>query len=502
MRLLETTSTYGQGLIHKAETFPNIGTAWRLCFWLTFLALLSMTLSPEQVRAVPQGDALYLDGIDDYVDISEIAPVMAGKTSFTVELWMKGERFIHGNFTLEMLLAVDSADGANTRLHLLTKGDMVGYHYGTSGNIVPDGVAPFFMTNNDAWHHYAYVRDDNTASFYIDGVFIGNSTTTPNYTFSADDKWSIGQEWDGANTSDHFRGYLDGVRIWDHARSAEQILFSYLPGPEAESTTGLVADWNFDNMTGGPAAQLTDSSGNGHDGILVNYDPSDPNTIAATGANPEAAGLWLGQIELDQVSDVTSATPQVPSPTAKPFDMNILLHVDAGGQVRLLREVTMMRQKTPTTNEAGDEVYEKVLLTDDSRLAEFTGISSRNGEEVGIRLGSLGFDFSAGLNELELTGGIGAGLAAAGSLDLAKDHPTNPFRHRYHPGHVEGMDIFRSFLLNFNDSTDLLDGGKLQLTGIYQEMIIGLHKVPIRLQGSFSLQRLSLIDELNPAAAQ
>jgi hypothetical protein len=55
-------------------------------------------------------------------------------------------------------------------------------------------------------------------------------------------------------------GIIDDLRLWDHARSAEDIAATMscrLIGDEP----GLLAYWSFE--TGG----LTDDSGNGHDGV-------------------------------------------------------------------------------------------------------------------------------------------------------------------------------------------------------------------------------------------
>jgi hypothetical protein len=35
--------------------------------------------------------------------------------------------------------------------------------------------------------------------------------------------------------------------------------------------------------------------------------------------------------------------------------------------------------------------------------------------------------------------------------------------------------------------------------GVYREQIIGIHKHPIRISGTFRLSRISLIAELNPS---
>jgi hypothetical protein len=43
------------------------------------------------------------------------------------------------------------------------------------------------------------------------------------------------------------------------------------------------------------------------------------------------------------------------------------------------------------------------------------------------------------------------------------------------------------------------DSGYNVMGGVYREQIIGIHKHPIRISGTFRLSRISLIAELNPS---
>jgi len=100
-------------------------------------------------------------------------------------------------------------------------------------------------------------------------------------------------------------------------------------------------------------------------------------------------GLWVGQVELDQVTEISSNTVQ---PVKHVFDMTLLLHVDKNNVVRLLRHVTMM-QKREIIDE--NEIVRRVLITDDTLLPEYEGIVRRDGKLSGIRLGTLAYGFSS-----------------------------------------------------------------------------------------------------------
>lgn len=221
---------------------------------------------------------------------------------------------------------------------------------------------------------------------------------------------------------------------------------------------------------------------------------------AAALAGPYS-GLWISEIEIDKVNEVASKVDaDTPRPVANTFDLRLLIHVDAAGQVRLLRDVTVM-QKRVSVEENGEtqERAVRVLITDDALLPDLEGVVRRNGELVGVRLASVGTEFETGLNELALTGAVGPEESVSGTMTISENHPANPFRHKFHPDHQSGFDVTRDIRLDFQpapaDAAPEDDVSSLR--GTYHETITGLHKAPIKLEGTFRLDRVSDIDALN-----
>jgi len=120
--------------------------------------------------------------------------------------------------------------------------------------------------------------------------------------------------------------------------------------------------------------------------------------------------------------------------------------------------------------------------------------------------------FGPGNGDTNLTINAGAGsLGPAGlvcEISLPASHPTNPFRHPKHPDHTVGINITRIIRLDFNgelsDALTHSDTGLDSVTGIYREEIFGLHKplganrdIGLKVEGTFELNRISLIDTLN-----
>jgi hypothetical protein len=80
---------------------------------------------------------------------------------------------------------------------------------------------------------------------------------------------------------------------------------------------------------------------------------------------------------------VRESVSLAPTPTRGEFNRRLLLHVDSSGQTRLLKEVIQMYQEAATTIDgSGNTVVTRpgrsVLLTDDSLISSFSGVTQRD----------------------------------------------------------------------------------------------------------------------------
>ena len=234
-------------------------------------------------------------------------------------------------------------------------------------------------------------------------------------------------------------------------------------------------------------------------------------------------GLWVGSAAITTVNEINSANPTNLTKVQTEFPLRLLLHVDSSGKTRFLKEVIQMwRDGTYTNDASGDKVVAKpgeyVLLTDDRLIGQFKGATLRDGVSAGRRFSTAAFDFDGGSsNYLEMTGGtLAISNRLSVTIDIGPNFPTNPFRHKYHPDHdnldadfvpltnrFEAYPVTRQIELEFTgaDPTGASppDYGYAILGGIYRETLIGLHREPIRLQGTFRLTRAAYISELNPS---
>lgn len=236
------------------------------------------------------------------------------------------------------------------------------------------------------------------------------------------------------------------------------------------------------------------------------------HTVAARAAGFSAAadpgrwaGLWVGHARIFQVEQVTAGQTGLKD-TASEASFRLILHVDATGHAKLLRECILM-WLNGTTNSAGDvtdpgrmlvfadgEAIDAWKSSHASVAARLTGVSQRaNGQMVGQRLSSVAFSFA---DPRPMTGSFGTGTLAT-TVAVGPSDDLNPFRHRYHPDHQQGLSIGRNISLNFSAQTG--DGGErapdvatgdAELSGTYQETITGIYRAGVGIRGEFRLRRV------------
>ena len=204
-------------------------------------------------------------------------------------------------------------------------------------------------------------------------------------------------------------------------------------------------------------------------------------------AQHPASGLWTGDITFDKVSEVYfgQTTGAVPTASAAPFSMRVLVHVDAAGNVKLLKEAVLMKTlgATPVP----------VIVTQPALIPNFQGIVERGGKLTGRRFSTAGFALTGDM--LALAGGVAAGSTATGTLILPAAHPVNPSRHKYHPDLANaGVEVSRALTLGIAAGESPADH---RLEGTWTESIAGLHKNAIRVAGTVTLTRVSTVATLN-----
>ncbi|HEY5914500.1 MAG TPA: hypothetical protein VJA21_28250 [Verrucomicrobiae bacterium] len=227
------------------------------------------------------------------------------------------------------------------------------------------------------------------------------------------------------------------------------------------------------------------------------------STTGAMEGVDTSEGLWVGQATVNQVNAPAYTEELLTTPA--PFSFRLLVHVDGNGRACLLQQAVLAWDNTlvepPHTNGA------YALFAQEADLpADATDVT---------RISSAAFPVMAPValtNSVTNTGIFGSQLTAAFAVRF--DDPVNPFLHRYHPRHdnkdwsfkaysepVETRSIQRDVALEFTPNTNAPANpfwGVDAVQGIYRETFSGLRAQPLRVQGEFSLQRISRINRITP----
>lgn len=221
--------------------------------------------SPSSAQDARWGYQLSFDGTNDYFRADGVSAAVAGN-SWTIEFWFRSTRNV--TYT-EAIFSFNPSDGTNriemgigpssgNKLYLYSSGSSPSTIYGTTT----------IATNT--WNHVAvtFNYSDNTMSLYLNG----SSTAEVSRVYpvgnrvQSTDLFSLGQEWDNATASGFFAGQLDEVRVWSGIRSNSDITANQYR-QVATNASGLLAYYKMTNNTG---TSVTDNTGNGRTGTLVN----------------------------------------------------------------------------------------------------------------------------------------------------------------------------------------------------------------------------------------
>ncbi|SKB01648.1 Calcineurin-like phosphoesterase [Prosthecobacter debontii] len=231
----------------------------------------------------PTNTALWFDGVDDYVTMGVAPELNVGgppSNGFTAECWFRKEG---------AGLTSGSGSGGVTGVPLFGKGRGendgsnvdCNYFFGinTAGQLVADfeaypasGISSglnFPVTGSHAaiqegsWHHAAVTYDGNAHQWklYLDGVEVGTASAAtgalPRY--DSIQHFALGAAMNSSGVREGaFAGRLDEVRVWNYARSPEEIAAA--KDYEIASAVGLVGRYGLNEATGNNAGNSVSST--------------------------------------------------------------------------------------------------------------------------------------------------------------------------------------------------------------------------------------------------
>ena len=210
-------------------------------------------------------NGLNFDGEDDLVE-TEYAGVL-GSEDRTFEAWI----FVSSSAPDSPLAILDYGENAVGSRNTFQVGSNKEVRFLSGGTFANIGTADGVIIPNK-WMHVAFVLDNGTGYIYVDGVEMGTGILSTVDTPSNGQNVRVGQRVNGGSIP--FNGVLDEVRIWDVARTAEEIQATRL-GELCDSHPDLKLYFQLnEGEAEGDNAGVTlamDNSGDDNNGTLNNF---------------------------------------------------------------------------------------------------------------------------------------------------------------------------------------------------------------------------------------
>jgi hypothetical protein len=210
------------------------------------------------------GSGLSFNAVDSVVRASETAFFNDTATTeiYTISAWAK---FSYDSSGGQSMVAKYTNLSPNTASFILGFDSTEQPYFQISDTVAWPLTNHSGAMNDGNWHHYTGIRDVATDNLhiYVDGILSNSSTDTTTASVASNADISFGNGGTNYNTND-FLGNIDDVRIYNYARSVEQIIEDMNAGhPAPGSPIGNpVGYWKFDEGYGTTAQ---DSSVNNND---------------------------------------------------------------------------------------------------------------------------------------------------------------------------------------------------------------------------------------------
>jgi len=388
--------------------------------------------------------ALEFDGTNDYVELGDFNP---GNT-FTIELWVKPN-----NTNKNMcFIGKNTASGENIFL--------LGYWKNKLDALLHSKKLKITGQNTSGnWFHLAVVvnqvETSSTIKLYKDGSSIGEETVTETLGNPEGKPWTLGQEWDSSKKSDFFSGQIDEVRMWNYARSEEQIQADKerrLSGNEP----GLVGYWHFE---GGLAK---DYSGNRDDGTIYGNPKNVPSPLTLINNSylqlengsrqflvySEATEGTIADGTVTSLGDVASCRWVADAP-------GLALDFDGQNQYLALAEANLA-QMDATANLTLEAWVKPQQVNNVTRVIHHKSANSQY--TLGLQK-TMSTNVASPLNTYQVFAGINDRFLR--SKDIIASGNWNHFALSFH----------QSYALNF-DGNDYLDCGKNRMLNLCEDLTI------------------------------
>lgn len=266
----------------------------------------------------PNSAAVRLNGVNEHVTMGRAMDL--GLTVFTIECWFKwdgggtavatsGYEFDHTDrdgivaYPLVTRGLVDNEYETHKQVNFflgisestqVLEADFEEHSSGSwrGENHAVSGVTPIVP---GVWHHAAAAYDGICWQLYLDGQPETDGTNCPAeppaYESQAHLALGTAQDFNGG-VHGRFQGLIDEVRIWERALSGSEIQAGMYE--QLDPNPGLVGRWSLNQSSGFVSA---DSSGFGHDAVLVHATLDSQDVVDMGGSVCEVTQLIPAEVE-------------------------------------------------------------------------------------------------------------------------------------------------------------------------------------------------------------
>ena len=196
-----------------------------------------------------QDYSIKFDGQNDHIIIPDHSSLDLTQ-DYTLEAWIFPESFSW----LSGIISKYHTNAANGYILRLT------HQSPYTGLGFDELITTTNLLDPNQWFHIAAVKEGANRKVFINGVEYP-LTGSPLNVIANNNPVRIGSDYGGR----YFDGRIDEVRIWNIARTQEEIALT-IDNPPSGGEAGLIAYYNFNYGSGNT---LFDQTGNGHDGSLT-----------------------------------------------------------------------------------------------------------------------------------------------------------------------------------------------------------------------------------------
>ena len=167
--------------------------------------------------------AYFFNGTNAYITAPNSTTLSSPVAAITIAFWadIQGWVLQNGENYASVISKSNSTANCAYRFSITPTGVSV-IHNNRIWPYYPGGMSN--VQNN--WNHYVVTTNGNLLKVYKDGILIGSSTTSSNFTFNNSNPLQIGRDFPGI--LDYYRGKIDDIRLYNRALSDAEVSQLYL----------------------------------------------------------------------------------------------------------------------------------------------------------------------------------------------------------------------------------------------------------------------------------